>query len=294
VTILVTGAGGQLGRETVLALETDGEPFVAIGRNDLDFSRPHQVASAIADYGADWVINCAAYTGVDQAEQEQELAFAINRDAARAVAEGVRLSGGRLLHVSTDFVFGGEKARPYKESDRPNPLGIYGRSKLEGEQAVRQVFPEALILRTAWVYGAHGNNFVKTILRLAEQRRELRVVDDQVGTPSWTGDIVKAMRTLVRSNAAGIFHFTNEGIASWYDFAIETIAAARRSGLAVAAEVIHPIPTEAFPLPARRPAYSVMSKVKIREALGYPIPHWRESLRGMLKQLASSGPGIRD
>ncbi|VAW82218.1 dTDP-4-dehydrorhamnose reductase [hydrothermal vent metagenome] len=286
MTILVTGANGQLGRELVLALQAGGDPFIAIGRDELDLSRPDTVAAAIADYAADWVINCAAYTHVDKAEEEPELAFIVNRDAARAVAEGVKLGGGHLLHVSTDFIFDGEKSHPYRESDATNPLGVYGRSKLEGEQAVRDILPEAIILRTAWVYGVHGHNFVKTILRLASERSELRVVDDQTGTPSWTGDITRAIQALIKAEATGTYQFTNEGVASWYDFAVEIVAGAKQAGLPIVAETIRPIPTEDFPLPAKRPAYSVMSKVKIRSMLDYQIPHWRDSLQTMLSQLA--------
>ena len=149
---------------------------------------------------------------------------------------------------------------------------------------IREVLPDALIVRTAWVYGAHGHNFVKTILRLAAERQELKVVDDQLGTPTWTGDIVKAMRALIKANAAGVYQFTNEGVASWYDFAVEIVAGAKEQGLPIKAEVVRPIPTEDFPMPAKRPAYSVMSKARIRAVLGYPIPHWRESLYAMLRQ----------
>ena len=291
--ILITGAGGQLGRETVLALKASGESYIGIDRDELDFSSPDLVAAAIADYAADWVINCGAYTAVDKAEEERDLAFTVNRDAARAVAEGVKLSGSRLLHVSTDFIFGGEQSHPYNESDETNPLGVYGQSKLEGEQAVRDVLPEAVILRTAWVYGAHGHNFVKTILRLAAERSELRVVDDQIGTPSWTGDIVKAIQSLIKAKAAGTYQFTNEGVTSWYDFAVEIVASARQAGFPIVAETIRPIPTEDFPLPAKRPAYSVMSKVKIRGILDYEIPHWRDSLNIMLNQLTTPSPSGR-
>ena len=287
MTILVTGSNGQLGREIVLALQAGNESFIGIDRDELDFSRPDLVSEAIADYAADWVINCAAYTNVDKAEEERELAFIVNRDAARAVAEGVKLNKGRLVHVSTDFIFGGEQALPYSESDAANPLGIYGQSKLEGENAVREVLPEAVILRTAWVYGVHGHNFVKTILRLAAERQELRVVDDQIGSPSYTGDIVNAIRALMASDASGTWNFTNEGIASWYDFACEIVEAAEQNGLPVVAERVLPIPTEDFPLPATRPANSVMSKKKIRGLLDYPIPHWKTSLRTMMQQLAA-------
>lgn len=287
MTILITGANGQLGRETILALQADGVSHIALGRGDVDFARPDTVAGAIADYAADWVINCAAYTSVDKAEEERELAFAVNSDAARAVAEGVKRSGGKLLHLSTDFVFGGERSRPYEEDSTPGPLGVYGQSKLAGERAVREVMPEAIILRTAWVYGVHGHNFVKTMLRLAAERPELRVVDDQVGTPSWTSDIVKAMLRLIHVEAAGTYQFTNEGVASWYDFAHAILAFARQAGVPVVAERIVPIAAADFPSPAQRPAYSVMSKARIRRLLDYDIPHWRDSLRAMLDQLVS-------
>lgn len=285
--ILITGANGQLGRETVLALQADGVSHIALGRDDVDFARPDTVAEAIAGYAADWVINCAAYTGVDKAEEERELAFTVNSDAARAVAEGVKRSGGKLLHVSTDFVFGGERSRPYEENSATGPLGVYGQSKLAGERAVREVLPEAIILRTAWVYGVHGHNFVKTMLRLAAERPELRVVDDQVGTPSWTSDIAKAMLRLIAVEAAGTYQFTNEGVASWYDFAHAILACARQAGVPLVAERIVPIPTADFPSPAQRPAYSIMSKARIRRLLDYDIPHWRDSLRAMLDQLVS-------
>jgi dTDP-4-dehydrorhamnose reductase len=222
---------------------------------------------------------------VDQAEQEQELAFRVNRDSAKAVAEGVASYGGRLLQVSTDFIFGGEQSHPYAEDDPANPLGIYGQSKWEGEQAVQDVMPDAVIVRTAWVYGIHGHNFVKTLLRLAAERDELRVVDDQIGTPAWTADITRALLSLIEADASGVFNFTNEGVASWYDFASEIIANARDLGLPLKVKKISPIPTVDFPTPATRPAYSVLSKVKIRQMLDYSIPHWRESLTAMMQSL---------
>lgn len=284
MTILVTGAQGQLGREIVLALQASGMSVTGIGRDVLDLSQTERVAEKIAGYAADWVINCAAYTQVDRAEDERELAFAINRDAARAVAEGVQLSGGRLLHVSTDFVFGGEQGRPYREDDAANPLNVYGQSKLEGEQAVCEVLPESLILRTAWVYGVHGHNFVKTILKLASERKELKVVDDQTGTPAWTRDIALAILSLIKIKASGIYHFTNEGVASWYDFAAEIVACAKQLGFPIMVETILPIPSEDFQRPAQRPPYSVLSKVKMRRVLSYQIPNWRTSLHAMLEQ----------
>ena len=283
--ILVTGAKGQLGRETVLALEVKGETVIAIDREELDFSIPEQVAEGIANHRADWVINCAAYTQVDKAEEDRDLAFLVNRDSARAVAEGVQSTGGRLLHVSTDFIFGGDQSHPYKEEDAANPLGVYGQSKWEGEKAVQDVLPNALIVRTAWVYGIHGQNFVKTILRVAAERDELCVVDDQIGTPSWTADIFRAMWSLIRADATGVYNFSNEGVASWYDFAQEIVCQAKQLGMPVKAEQVKPIPTEDYPLLAKRPTYSVMNKAKIRTVLDYNIPHWRQSLILMLKQM---------
>jgi dTDP-4-dehydrorhamnose reductase len=286
--VLVTGANGQLGREAVSALRGAGTDVAGIDIAELDFSRPERVADGIAAYNADWVINCAAYTQVDRAEEDKALAFQVNRDSAGAVAQGVERSGGRLLHLSTDFIFDGRQSRPYTENDEANPLGVYGQSKWEGEEAIRSILPEAIILRTAWVYGVHGPNFVRTILRLAAERSELTIVDDQVGTPTWTLDIVHCMCALIEADARGLFHFTNEGVASWYDFATAIVATARRLGMSVQTADVLPIPTNQFPTAAERPGYSVLDKQKIRSVLSYPIPHWRESLEAMLAALNAS------
>lgn len=283
--VLVTGAAGQLGRELCLRLPPAGHEVIPFTRAEADFAQPQQLRAAIAAQQADWVINCAAYTAVDKAESDSANAFLVNRDAARAVAEAVAGYGGRLLHVSTDFVFDGTQSHPYKEHDAASPLGIYAESKWEGEQAVRGVLPDALIVRTAWVHSAHGHNFVKTMLRLAAERDALRVVDDQVGSPSWTGDIADALIALLTQDARGCFHFSNEGVASWYDFAVAILTEARALGFTVRAQRVTPIPTSAYPTPARRPAYSVLDKQKIRAALGRPIAHWREALVTMLREL---------
>ncbi len=281
--ILVTGARGQLGREAVLAFTAQGHDVTGIDQAELNLAGSSDVADAIAAYKADWIINCAAYTQVDRAEEEAELAFAVNRDAARAVAQGARQSHSRLLHVSTDFIFGGKQATPYREDDKGDALSVYGQSKWEGEQAVMAALPQALILRTAWVYGAHGNNFAKTMLRLMAERDEIKVVDDQIGTPTWTADIVRAMQALMESNADGTYHFTNEGVASWYDLADEILSAAPALGYPVKVQRILPIPGSQWPCAAQRPAYSVLGKEKIRQLLTYNIPHWRQSLHSMLK-----------
>ena len=285
--ILVTGARGQLGREAVLAFTARGDDVTGIDHAELDLAGSDDIAAAIAAHKADWIINCAAYTQVDQAEEEAELAFAVNRDAARAVAQGAQQSHSRLLHVSTDFIFGGKQATPYREDDKGDALSVYGQSKWEGEQAVMAVLPQALILRTAWVYGVHGNNFVKTMLRLMAERDELKVVDDQIGSPTWTADIVRAMQALMENDAAGTYHFTNEGVASWYDLACEILSAAPALGYPLQTKQVHPIPSSQWPCAAQRPAYSVLGKEKIRQVLTYNIPHWRKSLRSMLKENAS-------
>ncbi len=285
MSVLVTGADGQLGTELCKCLAAAGHEVIALTQQDADFTQADRLRAAIAARRAEWVINCAAHTQVDKAESEAELAFAVNRDGARAVAEAVAGYGGRMLQVSTDFVFDGNQSHPYREDDAPNPLGIYGLSKWQGEQAVRAVLPDALILRTAWVHGAHGNNFVKTMLRLATEREELRVVDDQIGTPSWTGDIAAAALVLLQQNASGCFHFTNEGVASWYDFAVAIVDEARALGVPLKVQRVVPIPSAAYPTPARRPAYSVLDKQKIRAVLQRPIAHWRASLVTMLREL---------
>jgi len=283
--ILITGAGGQLGKEACLGFAAKGDEVIAAGRAELDLSAPQAVADAVAAYKADWVINCAAYTQVDKAEEQAEVAFRVNRDGARAVAEGAKQGNSRLLHVSTDFIFAGDRALPYTEADTGTPVSVYGQSKWEGEQAVRSVMPEALIIRTAWVYGAHGNNFVKTMLRLMAERDEIRVVDDQVGTPSWTADIVTAMRALVEKELSGTWNFTNEGVTSWFDFAHEIIAIATQRGHSKKVRRLLPIPSREYPSAAKRPTCSLLNKEKIRPVLGYEIPHWRDSLQSMLAEL---------
>jgi len=283
--ILVTGSTGQLGHEVVRVLKADGMDVTEVGSRELDFCHPEGVKKWVSGFKADWVVNCAAYTKVDMAEQEPDKAFLINHDATAALAEGVKSYAGQLLHISTDFIFDGRQSHPYLEGDVPAPMNIYGESKLAGEQAVLDLLPEAIILRTAWVYGGHGNNFVKTMLKFASERNEIQVIDDQLGSPTWTWDIAEVICTLINSNASGIYNFTNEGVASWYDLASEVIAVAKQLGYQVKTSHVRPIPACDYKTLAARPAYSVLSKRKIRAALNYNIPHWRESLREMLTQL---------
>ncbi|MGD2055618.1 MAG: dTDP-4-dehydrorhamnose reductase, partial [Gammaproteobacteria bacterium] len=214
--LLLTGAGGQLGWEVAREFARQGCEVIAPPRRELDFRDPERVATRIGELHPDWVVNCAAYTRVDRAESEAGMALTVNRDSPARLAEAVAGYGGRLLHVSTDFVFDGRQARPYRETDAPHPLGVYGRSKHEGEQAVQAALPDALILRTAWVYGVQGGNFVKAILRQALAGNPLRVVDDQIGTPTWARNIAGAMAALVRNGARGLYHYTDAGTTSWY------------------------------------------------------------------------------
>jgi len=252
---------------------------------ELDLLDPQHVATVAGEHKADWVINCAAYTQVDQAESEPELAYAVNRDSAGKLAGAAAGYGGRMLHVSTDFIFDGAQKQPYRETDTPNPLGVYGQSKLEGEQAVLAALPTATVLRTAWVYGAYGHNFVKTMLRVATEGKPLRVVDDQLGSPTWTTDIVTAITALVENNADGVFHYTNAGETSWCGFAAAILDEAARTGFDIRTETATPIPTSEYPTPATRPAYSVLDTEKIQSCLLLPIPQWRDSLKNMLKEL---------
>ena len=283
--VLVSGGTGQLGHEVARDFGRQGHEVYAPTRRQLDLEYPEAAAAAVGSYAADWVINCAAYTQVDKAESEPDKAFTVNRDSPAALAAVVAAYGGRLLHVSTDFIFDGTKTTPYSEDDEAHPLGVYGQSKLEGELAVLDALPGATLLRTAWVYGVHGNNFVKTMLRLAATGKPLRVVSDQTGSPTWTTDISAAMLALVGKEKTGIFNYTNAGQTSWHGFATAILEEAAALGFDIKTAVVEPIPTSAYPTPAARPAYSVLDTDKIKNSLDLYIPPWRDSLVNMLKEL---------
>ena len=285
--LLVTGVTGQLGSEAVTALAGQGHEVIVADRERMNFLHPQQAAAVVQAERPDWVINCAAYTQVDKAESEPETAFTVNRDTPAQLAQAVADYGGRFLQVSTDFVFDGSQTHPYVEEDEPNPLGVYGRSKLEGERAVLEALPNAVILRSAWVYGVHGHYFVKTMLRLACEGKPLRVVSDQVGTPTWTRDIVMAITALIERQATGVFHFTADGETSWHGFTNAIFEEAGAAGIALKTTQAEPIPTSAYPTAATRPAYSVLDTHKIRPYLPSPIPDWRDSLKKMLQEYAT-------
>lgn len=289
--ILLTGANGQLGQALQPKLSGLGE-VIAADRTVVDLSQTDQLYNQVTALEPDVIVNAAAYTAVDRAEGEPALAQAVNGDAPGILGQVASDRQGFLFHVSTDYVFNGSQGRPYLETDPTDPLGVYGRSKLAGEQAIAQTAPNnSAIIRTAWVYGVGGTgNFVKTMLRLGGDRPELRVVADQIGSPTWTGDLAAAIAQLLPlrgEDLAGIYHYTNSGAASWYDFAVAIFEEAKALGADLAIQNVAPITTADYPTPAKRPSYSVLAGGKIAEKLGHPAPHWRQGLRKMLASYLS-------
>ena len=283
--ILVTGISGQLAPEVVTALTPWGE-VVAGGREMMDLSKGEEIREAIASLKPQIIVNCGAYTAVDKAESEPDLAGLVNGVAPTILAEEAAKLDATLLHVSTDYVFDGKKNTPYLETDPTNPIGVYGSSKLAGEEGIIKSDAPYYILRTAWVYGTRGKgNFVKTMLRLGKEREELRVVMDQVGSPSWTRDIAGAIASLLKEEPPiGIYHFTNSGVTSWYDFAVAIFEEAKLLGFPLQIKRVIPITTHQYPTPAKRPAYSVLSHQKLVGVSQEYAPHWRVALRKMLAE----------
>jgi dTDP-4-dehydrorhamnose reductase len=282
--ILITGAYGQLGNELkVLSKNYPGWEFVYTDVDSLDITNEEQVKNYFADNKFGMVINCAAYTAVDKAESDFETAQKVNALAPKLLAKYSKTIGAKLIHVSTDYVFGGDAHLPYSETDDVAPNGAYGKTKLEGEQNCQAENPETVIIRTAWLYSTFGNNFVKTMLRLGKERGELGVVFDQVGSPTYAADLAAAILKVAESEefVPGIYHYSNEGVASWYDFAL---AIFELSGVDCK---VKPVLSENFPTPAKRPAYSVLNKAKIKGTYQLEVPYWRDSLRVCLDKLAS-------
>ncbi|MGF1591524.1 MAG: dTDP-4-dehydrorhamnose reductase [Pleurocapsa sp.] len=290
--ILLTGITGQVGQELQHTLTSLGE-VIGVDRRDLNLTQPEQIRRRITEIQPDIIVNAAAYTAVDRAENEADKAMAINATAPQAIAQAAQDLGAMVLHISTDYVFNGQNHTPYLETDQTDPLGVYGKSKLLGEIGVQENCDRHIILRTAWVYGARGHgNFVKTMLKLGAARSQLNIVADQIGSPTWSYDIAQAItqllsRSLRDSRINGTYHFTNSGVASWYDLAVATFAEAKQLGFPLKIEQVFPITTEDFPTPTQRPAYSVLSKGKITAALGICPPYWRDSLRKMLTEWSS-------
>ncbi len=284
--ILVTGATGQLGSmlQSMVGPDTEGLEFVFKSSSELDITDFDAVSNALSHKRYDYCINCAAFTNVDKAETETERAKAVNIIGARNMAMGCAQEHTVLIHVSTDFVFDGYLNVPYKEEDIARPIGFYGDTKYKGERAIINNLEEHFILRTSWLYSEFGHNFMKTMLRLGNEREELSVVYDQVGTPTYAGDLAMLILMIIkgRSKKYGVYHYSNEGVASWYDFAKSIFDL---QGIRIK---LLPILSEEYPTPAERPKYSVLDKSKVKRTFNIAIPHWRDSLRVALKSLSET------
>lgn len=278
--VCVTGVNGQVGK-ALLASAPAEATIEAVDRTRLDLSDSAAIAGFVTETRPDLVINAAAYTAVDRAESESDAAFAVNRDAVAAFAGALAGTGGKLVTVSTDFVFDGTSPRAYRPDDPRNPLSAYGRSKAAGEDAAGK---DALIVRTAWVHAAGGANFVRTMLRLMGEKDSLGVVADQIGAPTWATGLATTIWGLAAEGATGVWHHSDAGVASWYDLAVAIQEEALALGLLSRAIPIHPIATSAYPTPARRPAFSLLDSTATRELLGDHFTHWRVNLRHMLEE----------
>lgn len=272
--LLITGSHGQLGTELAALLPE----AILTDVDELDITDLTAVKAFVAEHNIDTIINCAAYTAVDKAEEDQDLAYKINVTGPENLAK----SGARIIHISTDYVFDGTNHTPYSPEDEPKPVSVYGKTKRAGELAVLQNASSAIIIRTAWLYSAHGKNFVKTMRTLGQTKDSLNVVADQIGTPTFAGDLAAAIVAIlpqIKAGQKGIYHYTNEGVCSWYDFAHEIMAL---SGLDCR---VNPIPSSQYPTKATRPFYSVLDKQAIKSDFNLNIAHWRESLQKCLKQM---------
>lgn len=282
--ILVTGKQGQLGQSIQQIVSDYPQCNVTfVGRDALDLSNSDSIKAFFARNRFDAIINCAAYTAVDKAESEPELANQINHLAVKQLAEIAKQQDAILIHISTDYVFDGTNHQPYTETDITNPQNVYGQTKLSGEQAIKAINPKGCIIRTSWVYSEYGNNFVKTMLRLGQERESLSIIYDQVGSPTYATDLAHACLALVE-NPVGeheiqIFHYSNEGVCSWYDFAQGIFEYAK-----IPCNVL-PIPTKDYPTPAKRPHYSLLNKAKIKQTYHLKIPYWKDGLKKCLSKL---------
>lgn len=282
MNILITGCNGQLGNEIQL-LEKDYPQHVWFNTDvqELDISNQLAVEQFVAENKIDGIVNCAAYTAVDKAEDNKELCTTLNMVAPAYLAAAVEKRGGWIIQISTDYVFDGTKHTPYVESDTPSPDSVYGSTKLAGELGVSKFCKKTVIIRTAWLYSTFGNNFVKTMIRLGKEKPELGVIFDQIGTPTYARDLAVVIMTIINKGIIpGVYHFTNEGVISWYDF---TKAIHRIAGITTCH--VRPLHTAEYPTPAHRPHYSVLDKTKIKKTYGIEIPYWEESLKDCIEKL---------
>lgn len=284
MNILVTGANGQLGNEMrVISKSHSQHKWFFTDVAELDITNRSAITDFVRLGNIDTIVNCAAYTNVDRAEEDEQTAYLLNALAAENLAVAAEDAGAMLIHISTDYVFSGKAYLPYRESDTPCPQTAYGRTKLAGEQLIQKACPSAVIIRTAWLYSSFGNNFVKTMLRLGAERESLSVVYDQIGTPTYAADLARAIMTIAENRKPGnsnIYHFTNLGVCSWYDFTLEIHRLAGIKTCKVA-----PILSEQYPQKTPRPHYSVLDKQKIQTDFGIDIPHWTTSLARCIELL---------
>ncbi len=282
MNILVTGCNGQLGNEIqLLEREYPQHQWFNTDVQELDITDVNAIRQFVLEHQIDGIINCAAYTAVDKAEEQEELCTKLNAEAPAYLASAVGSRGGWMIQISTDYVFDGTSHVPYVEDDDTCPNSVYGRTKLVGELNVQKLCEKSMIIRTAWLYSTFGNNFVKTMIRLGKERSELGVIFDQIGTPTYAHDLAHVIMTVVRKGIVpGVYHFTNEGVISWYDFAkaIHRIAGIKTCH-------VRPLHTAEYPTPARRPHYSVLDKTKIKKVYGIEIPYWEDSLKDCLEKI---------
>ena len=274
--IIVTGAAGMLGSDLVRRLSV-GHEAIGVTRREFDIMDELNILKTVGEIQPDWVIHCAAYTNVDGCEKEPDKAFSVNAEGARNVAKACWGAKARMLYVSTDYVYDGKKTEPYVETDPVGPLNVYGQSKLKGEQEVLKVLPDALVVRTSWLFGKNGPNFVEAILAQVGKKDELSVVSDQVGNPTYTVDLADALTRLVEADASGIFHAANNGHCSWFEYAKEILKLYGAEGITV-----KPVTTAELGRPALRPAYSVISKKKYEDVTGHRPRDWEEALKDYL------------
>ncbi|WP_283746685.1 dTDP-4-dehydrorhamnose reductase [Bacillus cereus] len=277
--VLVTGAKGQLGQDVLCLLENQPWEVYGFGREELDITNEEQVREKVLSIKPDIIIHTAAYTQVDQAESDEETAFKVNAEGTKYLAQAAEAVEAKFCYVSTDYVFDGTTNKPYKADDQTNPQTVYGRSKLVGEQYTQEYCSKSYIVRTSWVFGLYGNNFVKMMLRLAEEKKELGVVHDQVGSPTYTTDLASFIINLVQTDKYGVYHGSNSGVCSWYEFAKEIF---EQSNIEI---VVNPLTTEDFPRPAARPKYSVLDKGMIEESGFEPFQDWKKALKDFLKKV---------
>lgn len=293
MNVLVTGGSGQLGRSIMDVAEYSGHRFIYTymcsqsheGMVHLDITDPEEVNQAMDDYGIDVIVNCAGYTDVERAESEEDKVFKVNAEAVDVLAGAARARGALLIHISTDYIFDGTRSEPYSEDAEASPLGVYGRSKLAGELAVRASGARYMIIRTSWLYSRYGKNFVKTILKKSEEQPLLKVVSDQVGTPTYAGDLAEFILTLLEPGnleKTGTYNYTDEGVCSWYDLACEICELSGNL-----CEVV-PCETGEYPVKAARPHYSVLNKSKVKKTFGIEISYWKDSLRHCMSEIATS------